>query len=194
MRYTTISLLASLWVVGAASKAVPDTVPQAQVGHGDAFRGEAPAPSVVRNNQRQTTRLPQSLLGQNDPRAVRDTYPINCYLHDWPGAAVESIKQAYSWFYQIASPLEADAQHCRRVACYGSSAVWLCADSLDHKSINSIRIADEMNKLLDGDHGCLVNGNKNVVQGQVFTSEEWNVLVRGGEVCTVDVPEAGIFY
>ncbi|KAI8950402.1 hypothetical protein F4801DRAFT_590365 [Xylaria longipes] len=124
----------------------------------------------------------------------RDTYPINCHLHNWPSASVESIKEAYSWFYQLWAPLEADAQHCRRVACFGTSGVWLCADSLDYKSINSVKIADKMNDLLDGDHGCLDKDNSSMVQGQIFTSEEWNVLVRGGEDCSVDVPEQPLFY
>ncbi|RYC61808.1 hypothetical protein CHU98_g4417 [Xylaria longipes] len=121
-------------------------------------------------------------------------YPINCHLHNWPSASVESIKEAYSWFYQLWAPLEADAQHCRRVACFGTSGVWLCADSLDYKSINSVKIADKMNDLLDGDHGCLDKDNSSMVQGQIFTSEEWNVLVRGGEDCSVDVPEQPLFY
>ncbi|GAW15403.1 hypothetical protein ANO14919_048120 [Xylariales sp. No.14919] len=127
-------------------------------------------------------------------RNRRDTYPINCHLHSWPSASVASIKQAYSLFYQLWAPLEADAQHCRRIACFGNSGVWLCADSLDYKNINSVVIADKMNELLDGDNGCLDRGNKNMVQGQVFTSEGWCVLVRGGEDCSVDPPEQPIFY
>ncbi|KAI0862865.1 hypothetical protein F4860DRAFT_512462 [Xylaria cubensis] len=122
------------------------------------------------------------------------TYPINCHLHNWPSASVESVKEAYSWFYQLWAPLEADAQHCRRIACFGTSGVWLCADSLDYQNVNSVKIADKMNDLLDGDHGCLDKDNSNMVQGQVFTSEGWNVLVRGGEDCSVDVPEQPIFY
>ncbi|KAI1131013.1 hypothetical protein F5Y10DRAFT_234453 [Nemania abortiva] len=70
----------------------------------------------------------------------------------------------------------------------------MCADTLGYQNINSVRIADEMNDLLDGDHGCLDAGNKNLVQGQKFTSEGWNVLVRGGEDCSNDVPEMPIFY
>ncbi|KAI0187976.1 hypothetical protein EV127DRAFT_513267 [Xylaria flabelliformis] len=100
----------------------------------------------------------------------RDTYPINCHLHNWPSASVESIKEAYSWFYQLWAPLEADAQHCRRIACFGTSGVWLCADSLDYQNVNSVKIADKMNDLLDGDHGCLDKDNSNMVQGQVSTA------------------------
>ncbi|KAK5627036.1 hypothetical protein RRF57_002751 [Xylaria bambusicola] len=125
---------------------------------------------------------------------ARDQYPINCHIHDWPSASVESIKEAYSWFYQLWAPLEADAQHCRRIACFGMSAVWLCADSLGFQKPNSVRIADEMNGLLDGDNGCLDKGDKTMVQGMVFTSEEWSVLVRGGEDCSVELPEQPIFY
>ncbi|KAI0424029.1 hypothetical protein F5Y09DRAFT_354058 [Xylaria sp. FL1042] len=118
----------------------------------------------------------------------RDTYPINCHLHNWPSASVGSIKEAYSWFYQLWAPLEADAQHCRRIACFGASAVWLCADSLDYQNPNSVTIADKMNDLLDGDHGCLDEGDSSMVQGQ------WSILVRGGEDCSVDPPEQPIFY
>ncbi|KAI1276380.1 hypothetical protein F5Y07DRAFT_366562 [Xylaria sp. FL0933] len=124
----------------------------------------------------------------------RDTYPINCHLHNWTSASVESIKEAYSWFYQLWAPLEADAQHCRRVACFGASAVWLCADSLDYQKPNSVKIADKMNDLLDGDNGCLDEGDTSMVQGQVFTTEEWSVLVRGGEDCSVEPPQQPIFY
>ncbi|KAI1110381.1 hypothetical protein F5Y14DRAFT_365147 [Nemania sp. NC0429] len=135
--------------------------------------------------------LPRSPRSKNDRR---DTYPINCHLHDWPSASVESIKEAYSWFYQLWAPFEADAQQCRRIACFGTSGVWMCADSLGYQNINSVTIADQMNNLLDGDHGCLDAGNKNMVQGQIFTSEAWNILVRGGEDCSIDVPEKPIFY
>ncbi|TGJ83353.1 hypothetical protein E0Z10_g5428 [Xylaria hypoxylon] len=109
-------------------------------------------------------------------RNRRDTYPINCHLHDWPSASVDSIKQAYSWFYQLWAPLEADAQHCRRIACFGDSGVWLCADSLDYKNVNSVTIADKMNELLDGDNGCLDKGNKNLVQGQVSLGLDFSEL------------------
>ncbi|KAI0522105.1 hypothetical protein F5B22DRAFT_643128 [Xylaria bambusicola] len=125
---------------------------------------------------------------------ARGQYPINCHIHGWPSASVDSIKQAYSWFYQLWAPLEADAQHCRRIACFGTSAVWLCADSLGFQKPNSVRIADEMNGLLDGDNGCLDKGDKTKVQGMVFTSEEWSVVVRGGEDCSVEPPEQPIFY
>ncbi len=94
-------------------------------------------------------------------------YPINCHLHNWPSASVKSIKEAYSWFYQLWAPLEADAQHCRRIACFGVSGVWLCADSLDYQKPNSVKIADKMNELLDGDNGCLDKGDSSMVQGQV---------------------------
>ncbi|KAI0805441.1 hypothetical protein GGR55DRAFT_680999 [Xylaria sp. FL0064] len=124
----------------------------------------------------------------------RDTYPINCHLHNWPSASVASIKEAYSWFYQLWAPLEADAQRCSRIACFGASAVWLCADSLDYQKPNSVKIADKMNDLLDGDNGCLDDGDSSMVQGQVFTTEEWSVLVRGGEDCSVDPPQQPIFY
>lgn len=80
---------------------------------------------------------------------------------------MDSIKQAYSWFYSLWAPLEADAQHCRRVACFGTSGVWLCADSLGFQTANSVVIADKMNDLLDGDHGCLDEGDKTKVQGMV---------------------------
>ncbi|KAI1433705.1 hypothetical protein GGR50DRAFT_475142 [Xylaria sp. CBS 124048] len=128
---------------------------------------------------------------QNRPR---DTYPINCHLHNWPSASVDSVKQAYSWFYELISPLEADGQQCRRIACYGTSGVWLCADSLGYESPNSVTIADQMNDLLDGDHGCLDEDNKNMVQGQIFSSDGWSVLVRGGEDCSADVAEQPLFY
>ncbi|KAI0203285.1 hypothetical protein F4808DRAFT_418078 [Astrocystis sublimbata] len=129
-----------------------------------------------------------------DQLSARDTYPINCHIHDWPSASVESIKGIYDWFYQLWAPFEADAQQCRRIACQGTSAVWMCADSLDYQNINSVRIADKMNDLLDGDHGCLDKDNKDLVQGMVFTTESWNIVVRGGEDCSVDVPEQPIFY
>ncbi|KAI1423858.1 hypothetical protein F5Y12DRAFT_797899 [Xylaria sp. FL1777] len=128
------------------------------------------------------------------PRYRPSKYPINCYLHNWPSASVESVRQAYSWFYQLWAPLEADAQHCRRVACFGVSAVWLCADSLGYQKPNSVKVADKMNELLDGNNGCLDAGNPRMVQGQVFTSEEWSVLVRGGENCSVEPLEQPIFY
>ncbi|KAI0542664.1 hypothetical protein GGR58DRAFT_496767 [Xylaria digitata] len=124
----------------------------------------------------------------------RDTWPINCHLHNWPSASVDSVKEAYSWFYDLWAPLEADAQQCRRIACFGESAVWLCADSLGYKNVNSVTIADKMNELLDGNNGCLDSGNKSMVQGQVFTHDGWCVLVRGGENCAVDAPEQPIFY
>ncbi|KAI1361232.1 hypothetical protein F5Y08DRAFT_348128 [Xylaria arbuscula] len=114
----------------------------------------------------------------------RDTYPINCHLHGWPSADVDSIKQAYSWFYELWAPLEADAQQCRRVACFGTSAVWLCADSLGFKKENSVKIADKMNDLLDGDHGCLDAGDKTKVQGMQFTGEEWR-LVYSMFLCSI---------
>ncbi|KAI0105728.1 hypothetical protein GGR51DRAFT_560201 [Nemania sp. FL0031] len=129
-----------------------------------------------------------------NPSPNNAQYPINCHIHNWPSADVDSIKQAYSWFYQLWAPFEADAQHCNRIACFGDSAVWMCADTLGFQSINSVRIADEMNDLLDGDHGCLDAGNKNKVEGMKFTSEGWSVVVRGGEDCSANVPETPIFY
>ncbi|KAF2970506.1 hypothetical protein GQX73_g3045 [Xylaria multiplex] len=123
-----------------------------------------------------------------------EQYPINCNLHNWPSASVDSVKEAYSWFYTLWSEMEADAQQCRRIACFGESAVWMCADSLGYKNVNSVTIADKMNELLDGNNGCLDKGNKSLVQGQIFTGDGWSVLVRGGENCSVDAPEQPIFY
>lgn len=91
-------------------------------------------------------------------------------MHNWPSASVASIQQAYSWFYQLATMLEADAQHCRRIACFGASAVWLCVDNIASLEAETISIADEMNKLLDGDYGCLDAGDKSMVQGMVSFS------------------------
>ncbi|KAI1819310.1 hypothetical protein F4861DRAFT_544039 [Xylaria intraflava] len=175
-------LLGLLGVVGACAR---DT------GRHDSSLVQSAPSLIAGDGPKPAEAFPRPPLTQRGPR---DTYPINCHLHNWPSASVDSIKQAYSWFYQILTPLEADAQHCRRIACYGVSAVWLCADSLGYKSPNSMSIADKMNDLLDGDHGCLDPGNKDMVQGQAFTSDGWNVLVRGGEDCSVEAPEQPIFY
>jgi len=92
---------------------------------------------------------------------------MNCHIHDWPYADVAAIREAYSWFYDLVADLGADAQCCRRVACFDTSGVWVCADSLDYKYPNSVVIADTMNPLMDGDNGCLDPNDKTKVQGQV---------------------------
>ncbi|KAI0458460.1 hypothetical protein F5B21DRAFT_459792 [Xylaria acuta] len=182
------SLLPLFWVVGACARYTSYNLQATQSINHDVSEEK----TISSRDQPMPPRdLSDSPHGQTNRR---DTYPINCHIHNWPSASVESVKEAYSWFYQLWAPLEADAQHCRRVACFDTSGVWLCADSLDYKNINSVKIADKMNDLLDGDHGCLDKDNPSMVQGQVFTSEEWSVLVRGGEDCSVDVPEQSIFY
>ncbi|KAI1744557.1 hypothetical protein F4680DRAFT_405241 [Xylaria scruposa] len=181
-------LLGLLWAANACARYVPHSPQETQSIDDDTSVGEMISSSDSLTLQKDLSET----TGSNTSR--RDTYPINCHLHNWPSASVESIKEAYSWFYQLWAPLEADAQHCRRIACFGTSGVWLCADSLDYQNVNSVKIADKMNDLLDGDHGCLDKDNSNMVQGQVFTSEGWNVLVRGGEDCSVDVPEQPLFY
>ncbi|KAI0398670.1 hypothetical protein F4802DRAFT_603781 [Xylaria palmicola] len=173
MRHTNLAL-SLLWVVGAHARV---TIYPGQ---------DIPISSDVSADG--------TALSPSDQITRRDTYPINCHQKNFPSASVDSIKKAYDWFYTLWAPLEADAQHCRRIACFDSSAVWLCADSLSYQNPNSVTIADKMNELLDGDYGCLDKGNPSMVQGQVFTSDEWSVLVRGGEDCSADVPEDGIFY
>ncbi|KAJ8129190.1 hypothetical protein O1611_g4442 [Lasiodiplodia mahajangana] len=190
MRYANI-FLGLLSVAEICARRIPDTAALARGINSGASIDEALSGSVSRDVSKLPTRLSRSAGSQNDRR---DTYPINCHIHNWPSASVDSIKQAYSWFYQLWAPLEADAQQCRRIACFGDSAVWMCADTLGYQSINSVRIADQMNDLLDGDHGCLDPGNKNMVQGMKFTSEGWNIVVRGGEDCSTDAAEMPIFY
>ncbi|KAI0447213.1 hypothetical protein F4803DRAFT_500081 [Xylaria telfairii] len=187
MLYTNF-LLGLLWAIGACARYAPQNIQGAHRISHDSSMDETIS---SRDQSKGLVNPSESTRSQIDRR---DTYPINCHLHNWPSASVDSIKEAYSWFYQLWAPLEADAQQCRRIACFGTSAVWLCADSLDYKNINSVRIADKMNDLLDGDHGCLDADNTSMVQGQVFTSEGWCVLVRGGEDCSADVPEQPIFY
>ncbi|KAI3327182.1 hypothetical protein HD806DRAFT_385251 [Xylariaceae sp. AK1471] len=186
-------LLGLLWVVGACARPGPDTIEEVERSSHDIFEAEAEAasPLVLRDELEPPKGLSRSARSQKNRR---DTYPINCHIHGWPSAEVASIKEAYSWFYQLWAPLGADAQQCRRIACFGTSGVWLCANSLDYKYPNSVTIADKMNELLDGDNGCLDEGNPSMVQGQVFTSDGWCVLVRGGEDCSVEPPEQGIIY
>ncbi|KAI0875270.1 hypothetical protein GGS24DRAFT_499994 [Hypoxylon argillaceum] len=203
MQYANL-FLGLLWAAGACARYAPYAVPETQADNHDASIDETSSAPISRycpqspsshwqsardGNNRRDTNLPRA-----NPYSNNTQYPINCHLHNWPSASVDSIKQAYSWFYQLWAPLEADAQQCRRIACFGSSAVWLCADTLGYQSVNSVKIADEMNDLLDGNTGCLDKGNKNMVQGQKFTSAGWSVLVRGGEDCSADVPEKPIFY
>ncbi|KAI1184200.1 hypothetical protein F5B17DRAFT_433841 [Nemania serpens] len=190
MQYSNF-FIGLLCAAGAVAGSAPYNALGSHALHVDVSADEPVSSLTSRDKHEQPRSLPRSPHIQKDRR---DTYPINCHLHDWPSASVDSIKEAYSWFYQLWAPFEADAQQCRRIACFGTSGVWMCADSLNYQNINSVRIADEMNDLLDGDHGCLDAGNKNMVQGQIFTSEGWNVLVRGGEDCSVDVPEKPIFY
>ncbi|KAI0487361.1 hypothetical protein F4859DRAFT_464697 [Xylaria cf. heliscus] len=187
MLYSNI-LLGLLWAGSAYARYTSPTIQNTEsIGH------DASVDETISSQDQPMP--PRDLSETTDTQIIRrDTYPINCHLHNWPSASVESIKEAYSWFYQLWAPLEADAQHCRRIACFGTSGVWLCADSLDFKKINSVTIADKMNDLLDGDHGCLDQDNSSMVQGQIFTSDAWNVLVRGGEDCSADVPEQPIFY
>ncbi|KAI1299709.1 hypothetical protein F5Y03DRAFT_408659 [Xylaria venustula] len=173
-----------MWAIRACARYNRYLAKETSINSVDAPVDKATSPLVLGGE----LKLPGTRLDR------RDTYPINCHLHDWPSASVESIKEAYSWFYQLWTPLEADAQHCRRIACFGVSAVWLCADSLDYQNPNSVSVADKMNELLDGNNGCLDAGDSSMVQGQIFTSEEWNVLVRGGEDCSVDPGEQAIFY
>ncbi|GAP89958.2 hypothetical protein SAMD00023353_4400670 [Rosellinia necatrix] len=105
-------LLTLLWIAGAY-----------------ASHGRSQAPASLRDER--STAIDDAVAQRTprrDPRAQgnsRDTYPINCHLHDWPPAAVASVREAYAWFYELWAPLEADAQRCRRAACFGRSAVWL---------------------------------------------------------------------
>ncbi|KAI2622092.1 hypothetical protein GGS21DRAFT_535191 [Xylaria nigripes] len=174
--------LGVLWVVGAYAR---------YISSGDASQEESDSPVILSN----VLRPPKDPSPLSPPRKDRrDNYPINCHIHNWPSASVKSIKDAYDWFYQLWAPFEADAQHCRRIACYGDSGVWLCADSLQYQNPNSVSIADAMNYLLNSNYGCLDKGNSSKVQGQYFTSDGWNVIVRGGEDCRVDAAEQPIFY
>ncbi|KAI0975718.1 hypothetical protein F4678DRAFT_279587 [Xylaria arbuscula] len=173
-----------IWVIAVYARYNRYVVKETSINSVDASVDDIVSPLVPGDEHK----LPRTRVDR------RDTYPINCHLHNWPSASVESIKEAYSWFYQLWSPLEADAQQCRRIACFGVSAVWLCADSLDYQNPNSVSIADKMNELLDGNDGCLDAGDSSMVQGQIFTTEQWSVLVRGGEDCSVDPGEQPIFY
>ncbi|KAI1818513.1 hypothetical protein GGS20DRAFT_594455 [Poronia punctata] len=193
MRYTRV-LFGFTWVVAGAVAGQSATT-ASSVKHPilDDTTSEAniiDSSSLIQSEQ--TSPNPKKKKKKKNLR--RDSWPMNCHIHNWPSASVSSIKQAYSWFYEIASDLGADAQQCRRIACFDSSAVWFCADSLDYKYPNSVLIADTVEPLLDEDYGCLDAGDKNMVQGQMFTSDGWCVLVRGGENCAVEVPEQPIFY
>ncbi|KAI3340969.1 hypothetical protein F4824DRAFT_486847 [Ustulina deusta] len=166
-------LFGLIWAVGACARYNQYIAKETQINNHDAPVDEISLPLVARDSpkpSRDLSQLPRNQVNR------RDNYPINCHLHNWPSASVKSIKEAYSWFYQLWAPLEADAQHCRRIACFGVSGVWLCADSLDYQKPNSVKIADKMNELLDRDSGCLDKGDSSMVQGQYGILLGWTVM------------------
>ncbi|KAJ2987010.1 hypothetical protein NUW58_g4741 [Xylaria curta] len=137
-------ILFSLGVVGAGAKSIGS--PRVQAGAASALD---PLVGVID--------LPISDHDSEERRALSHSQTnrrseIHCHLKNWESASVDSIKEAYSWFYSLVAPMDVSAQHCHRIACFGTSGVWLCADDLAAQTVNSVPIADLKHRV---EKGCL---------------------------------------
>ncbi|RYO81393.1 hypothetical protein DL766_001798 [Monosporascus sp. MC13-8B] len=107
--------------------------------------------------------------GRNDRRGW-DLPPAN-------RKAVEAMRDDFaSRLRAFPIPVSGGGQ-CVRAGCHQDAAVWLCNDYLGWKERLEFRLADLLDHVLNNEE-CEVQGHPDLVQGQAFDGEEFNVLVR----------------
>ncbi|RYP91945.1 hypothetical protein DL770_001919 [Monosporascus sp. CRB-9-2] len=107
--------------------------------------------------------------GRND-RRVWDVPPAS-------RAAVEVMRDDFaSKLRAFPIPVSSGGQ-CVRAGCHQDAAVWLCNDYLGAKERLGFSLAGLLDQILNNEE-CEVQGRPDLVQGQAFDGDEFNVIVR----------------
>ncbi|RYP57889.1 hypothetical protein DL769_009221 [Monosporascus sp. CRB-8-3] len=115
--------------------------------------------------------------GRNDRRGWQKSL---CHVQDFPPAnrmAVEAMRDDFaSRLRALPIPVGGGGQ-CVRAGCHQDAAVWLCNDYLGAKARLGFRLADLVDHILNNEE-CEVQDHPDLVQGQAFDGEEFNVIVK----------------
>ncbi|KAI0155340.1 hypothetical protein GGR57DRAFT_501930 [Xylariaceae sp. FL1272] len=106
-------------------------------------------------------------------------------LDKWPPAPIkpllnDSDTSAYSVIHGWQNEVIISAQQCRQVWCGKGASVVVCNDDLGFIQLWCDDIAEAMKYLVDY---CPMPDNSSMAQGQLITTNPWNLIVRGDTDC-----------
>ncbi|KAI2638643.1 hypothetical protein GGS26DRAFT_587411 [Hypomontagnella submonticulosa] len=105
---------------------------------------------------------------------------VFCHVQNLPPAPRKGIESTRDWLNNLASGLSVDAQHCTKFSCTGNTALWFCNDNLEWIKRNSIVLATHVDRILN-EPGCTTSGNNDLIQGQSFDWEHYNIIINGDQ-------------
>ncbi|KAI0836591.1 hypothetical protein F5Y06DRAFT_298276 [Hypoxylon sp. FL0890] len=113
----------------------------------------------------------------------RYTSKVLCHVQNLPSASREAIEEIQLWLNNTdtAVEMQIDAQRCSRISCTKNAAVWACNDNLQWIQKVTLTLGSSVGDILKT-KDCQDPGNSNLIQGQAFDTENFNVIVNG-DVC-----------
>ncbi|KAI1641986.1 uncharacterized protein F4817DRAFT_354287 [Daldinia loculata] len=117
---------------------------------------------------------------QDKPLRKRRTEKVLCHVQNLPPASRVAIEKNRDWLNSLATGLSVDAQRCTKFSCIENAAVWFCNDNLWWIQQNSITLADHIDDIL-GELDCSISGNDNLIQGQAFDGDDYNIIVNADQ-------------
>ncbi|CAJ2503478.1 Uu.00g108720.m01.CDS01 [Anthostomella pinea] len=128
--------------------------------------------------------MPATAKAPRNVHGKRTWQKVLCHVQNLPSASRDSIEANYAFLYKIATPISAPGgRQCTQASCKAGAAVWFCNDNLSWHGEESLVIGDYVHHIT-GTKECEDAGNNEMVQGQVFDTEGWNVIVNGDSSCT----------
>ncbi|KAI8965209.1 hypothetical protein F5Y11DRAFT_313303 [Daldinia sp. FL1419] len=112
----------------------------------------------------------------------RRTEKVLCHVQNLPPASRTAIEKNRDWLNSIATEMSVDAQRCSKFSCMDNAAVWFCNDNLWWIQQNSITLADHVGMIL-GEPDCETSSNHNMIQGQAFDGDGYNIIVNADKSC-----------
>ncbi|KAI0853073.1 hypothetical protein F5Y00DRAFT_257726 [Daldinia vernicosa] len=119
---------------------------------------------------------------ESQPLRRRRTEKVLCHVQNLPPASKAAIEKNRDWLNSLATELSVDAQRCTKFSCMENAAVWFCNDNLWWIQQNSITLADHIDDIL-GEQACAISGDDNLIQGQAFDGDDYNIIVNADDQC-----------